>query len=159
MLEDFLAHKIPIVLSTALYRKDILEKVLMKYPEWVENEEFGCEDLPVTSALLDNGDCVVSSKSTLDYTVGNPESVTAPGGNMKTFNFHYRSLKATLRLADHYSIDRMQLQAFIKEQIRYLLSIAWHLHKRELTGKVKELVKEYNLNCDLKSRFFMTIFS
>lgn len=159
MLESFLAHQLPIVLSTALYRRRHLAKELEKNPEWIENEEFGCEDLPVCAALLNSGLGASSTKRTFEYTIGNPDSITATGGDKRTFEFHLRALKATVRLANHYNVTIERIEPHVRTQIRYLLSIARDLHDRELVRRVRELVKEYKLPHDWKCKVYMAIYS
>lgn len=157
MLESFLAHQLPIVLSTALYRRSLLVQALEEAPEMVENEEMGCEDLPVCAALLSRGLGASSTRRTLDYTVGNPASITAASDLRRRFDFHLCALRGTVLLARYYDVAMERLAPHVREQVRYLLSLAWKLHDRELGDKVRELVNTFHLPCDWKSRVLMAV--
>lgn len=158
VLERFITHRLPIVLSTALYRRKLLAEALEATPGMIENEAFGCEDLPVCAALLNSGSAACSPTVMLDYNVGNPDSITAATNRHRAFEFHFRALDCRLRLAQFYGVELKGMEPYLREQVRYMLSLAWQLRDRSLARRVANLVREHRLPHDLKSRLLMLLY-
>lgn len=125
LIEPLLAHNTPIALhlSTAMYRRSTLWEALRKNPDVVFDPAFGCEDLPLTAALLSCGKVAYIPGEVLAYTVGHP-SVSNPENVAKSLVYFKATVKCTALLARHYSVKSAGLDRYFTEKKRHMAKLA-----------------------------------
>lgn len=125
LLEPLLAHRSPIALhlSTAMYRRSTLLEALRQNPDIVFDPEFGCEDLPLTAALLARGKVAYIPGEVLAYTVGHP-SVSNPQNMTKSLHYFKATVKCTFALARFYGIKSKALDRYFAEKKLYMAKLA-----------------------------------
>ncbi len=144
VLNRLFAHEHPVAvhLSTALYRRSIVEEALASTPSLVHNPSYGCEDFPVMAALLSHGKAAYLHRPVLVYRVGGA-SVSNPAKLHRYFTFYEQTAQCTSELAIHYGIDKTVIAGFGRERIKLLMSVACRLHDRELFERVEALCSLY----------------
>lgn len=125
LIEPLLAHYTPITLhlSTAMYRRSTLLEAMRKNPDVVFDPAFGCEDMPLTAALLSCGKVAYIPGEVLAYTVGHT-SVSNPANAAKSLMYFKATVKCTAILAKHYGIRSAGLDSYFAEKKRYMAKLA-----------------------------------
>lgn len=135
----------PLHLSTALYRKEVIDSMLARRPEMVENPRFGCEDLPVMVALLASGKCLYIPEVSLMYTCGD-DTITHDRSADRTARFALDTIDCSYTLADYYGIPRRLLRRDMLRQMNYAMSIARHASDPSLMKRARTMARHYGLH-------------
>lgn len=146
LLTALLLHRKPVAvhLSAALYRADTLRKAMKDYPSMVRNRSMGCEDMPLTAALLAAGDVGYLDTPTLAYTVGGP-SITSESDFARQARFQIDTTVATIRLARHYGVPVCLLRKALAEKLRHAMALTFRLHDRRLRALIIKRERQYGL--------------
>lgn len=146
LLTALLQHRkpVPIHLSAALYRADIVRKAMNDYPSMVRNRSMGCEDMPLTAALLAAGDVGYLDTPTLAYTIGGP-SITSQNDFSRQARFQIDTTVATIRLARHYGVPICLLRKAMAEKLRYAMALTFHSHDRRMRALIIKRERQYGL--------------
>lgn len=125
LIEPLLAHNSPLTvhLSTAMYRRSTLMEALHDRPAVVFDRSFGCEDLPLTAALLARGNAAYIPGDVLAYTVGR-QSVSNPASAAKSLSYFKATVRCTAILADYYGIKSPDLDRYFAEKKAYMAKLA-----------------------------------
>lgn len=144
---------IPLIhLSTALYRKDIIEEAMTADRNMVENEAWGCEDLPVVAALLASGRGVRwIPEPTLVYTSGNP-SISSPEKAADQARFYLAVSRMTEALARHYGVERAEIGDALSSKLHYAVSRAIDAGDRELLKTIRTFISDKKIRRPLGDR-------
>lgn len=143
LLTALLQHRTPAAmhLSTAMYRADVIRRMMARDRDMVWNREMGCEDYPVMAALLAHGRVGYMDVPVLAYTVGG-DTVSSPCDMRRAAEFHVRTAVATVRLARYYGVPLCYLRESLGEKMRYALSQAYHIEDKALSAEIRRAQKD-----------------
>lgn len=144
---------IPLIhLSTALYRKAIVEEALAADRRLVENESWGCEDLPVVAALLASGRGVRwIPDPTLVYTWGS-SSISSPEKAADQARFYLAVSVMTEALARHYGVGRREIGEALASKLHYAVSRVIESGDRELLSAIRTFISDKKIRRPLGDR-------
>lgn len=142
---------VAVMLSTVLFKADVLRKALAENPDLVHNADFGCEDLPVLCALVAAGPIERLAMQTHKYYRGN-DTVSNSADLQKRLDFHLATLKCICELADHYDIDLTELSNRIDNKVKYIYSLVFKSGMAENRKRAKQLVEDYKITLPLSAR-------
>lgn len=109
----------PIIhLSTALYRRSVLEEALRSRRDMVDNPEFGCEDLPVEMALLNRGGLMWLPERTLAYRV-NGVGITSEQSKHRLSALYQKFITMTVVLARYYGVRQRDISIKVRNMAKY----------------------------------------
>lgn len=146
MLGHLLAHtdSPAIHLSTALYRRRVIADALAETPRLVRNRAFGCEDLPLTAALLARGRVACESRRVMAYSVGH-SSVSNPARRLRALRFYTATLRCTAALAEAYGVAPPVLRTYYRAKLRFVARLALRAATRADIGRLHALIHRYRL--------------
>lgn len=136
-------------LSTALYRKSIVDDAIRTRREIVDNPEFGSEDLPVIMALLASGRAAKIGGLTLAYQQS-VDSVSSPSDVAKRAVYYYRSAYMVATLADYYGVSRKDVMNALRNKIEYAFVWAYESRRMDLCRRIEKLRRELRIGVGLK---------
>ncbi len=156
ILEATLNHTnaLPYILSTGIYRRAAIEKIMRIDPLMVCNPEFGIEDVPVIAAAASEGDIIHIPSVTLDY-YQRDESVSMSRNLEKLIRFYCRSLHCSHVLADFYGIAEKRLTDVHRSKSDFLVSASFNSGSKEMRQLVTNSLKEWQLSLSPKARLHL----
>lgn len=148
---------LPYILSTAIYRKEVIDNALMENREMVCNKDFGIEDVPVIAALAAAGDAVRYDHPTLVYSQSD-ESVSNSLSPSRQARFYSRVLECTRRLAEYYKISEDAMKANFRSKAKYIAAMAFDSGDPEVMSLVSETLSRWNLPLPITARLHLAAF-
>lgn len=144
-------------LSTALYRRSIVDEALLTAPEMIHDSAMGCEDLPIKAALMSHGDVDWLSVETLCYRIGHA-SVSSPENAEAVVKFQLMTANAVARLADYYDVPLTAVNNNLKDKVKYAMSVAFAARDYNGVNEAENLRRQLSLKLGFKHRV-MAIYS
>ena len=109
---------LPIHLSTALYRADLVRPHISG--PTIFNPAFGCEDIPLLCFLLDKGPVAYINIPSLLYTVGSGTSITSTTSRLRSARFTLATIRMTIALARRYSVTPLSTLPYLRRRTLHL---------------------------------------
>lgn len=156
---DFLcaSGELPMQLSASLYRADVVRRELQRPGQTVCRPDFGCEDLPVSLALLRGGRIRRLPGATLVYTVAEG-SVSRPRSARSAWNYYRRVLHARLTLASFYGICLSAIAPAMRRRLDHLATLAFRIGDPALAADLVGLAaSDVSLRPGARGRLLMAI--
>lgn len=147
-------NALPYILSTGIYRRVSVEKIIRSEPLMVCNPEFGIEDIPVIAAAASEGDIVHIPVVTLDYYQSD-ETVSTSHNIEKMIRFYCRSLHCSHALGEFYGVGEERLADVHRTKSEFLVSCAFNSGSEEMHRLVVNTLKEWQLPLTLKTRLHL----
>lgn len=138
-------------LSTALYRKAVLQEAMHHDPQLFRSPIFPCEDVQVVFALARKGIVAYLPCSTLAYTVGNT-SISTPATAEKYYLFLAGTLHLAVYLCQAYGVGTNKGSAFYRSRLRAVCRQAFRSHSEALAQRVFSLVQTLPFGVPFRSR-------
>lgn len=139
----------PMVLSTALYRRQI---IMAAYEaDKAAFREAEAEDLSIMATLCREGKIGYLPHPTLDYSVGGADTVSNPARIERAARFYAGSLEQTLFIARKAAIPLAEFAPTLAPYYRYALSLACKSRNRELIRRVEAARRAARLPHTFKS--------
>lgn len=148
----------PIVLSTAMYRKDLFISIYDKYTDFFTNPEYLMEDLQLTTLLSTKGKIVYMNFVSLYYRIST-SSISGTKDHGKLFDFYFSSVLLTFRLEKILGIPHKKLLPFYRKFCHFLLMQAFYTGDSFRKDKISEAFRNWNVPKPLKSQFILCISS
>lgn len=149
-------NALPYILSSALYRKSVLNDALRDAPEAVRCPESGIEDVPVIAALAARGDAAHLPIVGYRYFI-TPRSLSNADSPERLYRIYAPAFSLTLKLARHYGIDPRRLQQHFKETTLYLASLCRRTQSGKLAADFRSRVAEWPMRLGLKARIHLLL--
>lgn len=138
-------------LCSALYRKDLIDKMIAEHPEIMTDPTFPAEDLQIELACAAAGKIVVLPEITLHYSVGH-ESVSHRKRFYDMYRYMSRNVAYSMKLMRFFmpepsASEKIALRNFFKEKGDYLAAMAFKsgyafdFSKKRVTAPFKEPTK------------------
>ncbi|MDE6485770.1 MAG: glycosyltransferase [Duncaniella sp.] len=150
-------NALPYVLSSAVYRRDAVMKILRERSDIVRNRQFGIEDVPVIAALASQGAALHYPVPTLVYEQ-RQESVSNSASPAKMVNFYARSLECTRQLAEYYKVPQQTLKENFDAKSRYIAGMAFNSGNEAAMTLVSDTLGRWNLRLPFSVRLHMLAF-
>ena len=131
-----------IVLSAALYRKDLLDRYFTEGPERFLDGRYPAEDISVTAALLMQGPVCFLPEINLAYRL-QAESVNHSADPLKYLRFCRRTFVQTLEWAEYLNIEAEDLQPWLSEKIRWYVDLAFRSGSLEEAERLRRACRRY----------------
>lgn len=144
-------HTLPYILSSAVYRRDAVMKVMSQAPEMLRNKDFGIEDVPVMAALASQGAALHYPSPTLVYEQ-REESISNSSSLKKLASFYARSLNCTRILAGYYNIPQKSVKDCFNSKSRFITGTALSSGDAETMKLVSETLSGWSLPLPLPAR-------
>ena len=156
LMEPLLAHRRPLTLhlSTAVYRAATAADAIAANRKIVINQDFECEDLSLTAALLSRGKVAYMPQEVLAYRVGEP-TVSNPRSIARALGFYSATVSCTAELATHYGISSKSLDRYFRSRFIFLSKLSRHLHTPGSIQVVEETVKATGRPMPLLARILL----
>ncbi len=145
---------LPFVLSSALYRKAALTRMMDRRPELVRIPEMGVEDVPVIAALGYTGAVRYLPIVGYRYYIDG-ESVSNNLSHEKEYRFYRRVLLGVAKIADGYGIPLRLLKGHYDMKLSHIAAQARHIGRKDLIAEVKETAKALGTKLPLRARIHL----
>ncbi len=151
-------HTLPYILSSAVYRRDAVMKVMSEAPEMLRNKDFGIEDVPVMAALASQGAALHYPSPTLVYEQ-REESVSNSSSLKKLIRFYCRSLDCARVLGEYYHVPQEAMKDNFNSKSRYLTGMAYNTGDRAMMELVSVTLSRWSLPLPFLVRIQLLTFS
>lgn len=142
-----------VVLSAAIFRRDVFLKAYREDTSLFRNKEYRCEDVPVTAAMMNAGMIAFLPGSVMNYSVGH-SSVSSNENYAKTFDFYFGVLKLKLRLIAKYGLEGVLDEPSFIHGVHYLVAQAFLSESKERMDAILGLVKANGLKLTAKGKIY-----
>lgn len=136
-------------LSTALYRRSVIDEALSVRRSMVDNPEFGSEDMPVILALLAAGKVVKTLGNTLAYCLSS-DSVSSPADDSRRAVYFLKSACMVARLADYYGVSRRNIRDVLRDKIEYAFVCAYQSRRLDLCRQIDAERRQLHVRTGVK---------
>lgn len=127
-------------LSTALYRKDIFDRIDTEAPQLFRDPLNRCEDLPIEVVMAASGCIAYIPDITLNYCSGHT-SVSNPADPGRIFDQYWANLYQTHALAEHFHIVERELTDYYTTTLLYLAAQTWRSHDRSRRARFEWMLR------------------
>lgn len=142
-------------LCTAMYRRDAINTLLLRYPHLFREKYLTCEDLQINVMMSHIGKIAYIPDIVLHYTIGAP-SVSSDENPIKTIRFYSGVITLTSRLAETIGIDKSKLKDYHTDVMQFIIMQYFVNHNIEGKRLIDALLKQEKINLSLKNR--LTLF-
>lgn len=149
-------NSLPYMLSTAVYRKKDLEDVMKDAYEMICNKAFGCEDVPIISALASKGDAAFNPAVTLKYNIVG-DSISNNSDRLKSARFYLKSLRMSRILGKFYKIPESDMKDTFRTKSLYLASAAFDINDKTLAREIEQEIYSWSLSPSIKVRLYINL--
>ncbi|MCH5229373.1 MAG: glycosyltransferase [Muribaculaceae bacterium] len=147
-------HPVPVHLCTALYRKNVFEKIYKENTDFFRNREWLMEDFQLVVLMSHEGRFQYLDIPSLGYSVNN-KSITGNPDFRKRFDLYYSSLKLTYDLAQRLGISHEKLEDTYRGLLHYITMQAFHGFDKSRMQEVRKLIKERNIKPRIKTAIIL----
>lgn len=137
------------LLSAMMFRRDALMAVYDMQPAMVRNGSWGCEDVPVVSALASQGAIGYLPLDAVAYEISG-DSVSNSADPSREFDFYFRAAKCVATLVRHYGVDARRVAPGLDLRLKYLASLAWQLRDARRMAQLEGLMAQWPVKIPLK---------
>lgn len=147
---------LPYVLSSALYRRAPVVRLLEENPDVIRCHDGGVEDVPVIAALAAAGDVMYLPLKGYRYYVDGESA-----SNNHPFDREYMMTAdvtgMTLRLADHYGVSRKEMKRFLGAKLPYMAAQVRHADDPALADDLKRRLREWHVGMPIRGLLHLWI--
>lgn len=144
-------NALPFVLSSALYRKAPILRMMKAHPDIIRNKDGGVEDVPLIAAIGASGDVVHLPVKGYRYYIDG-ESVSNNLSYEKEYRFQSRVASLVRRLGVHYGFSPHDQQEYFKTKFPYLAAQARRSGDMSLAEDLGRRLHEWGLPMPLRGR-------
>lgn len=158
MLEAIITQtRTPVVhLCTAVYRTAIVIKALKEDPSLLRNDDFGCEDVPITFLMAHQGDIAYLPDVTLHYSQGH-DSISCSANDTKQFRFAKRVTYLSYCLAERYQIRSAKTQHYFQLRLFELGMHAFRAHDKSLLQETLRCKEQWHITDSMKTDMLFAV--
>lgn len=149
---------LPYVLSSALYRKAPVMRILREKPDILRCHDGGVEDVPLIAALAAAGDLLYLPLKGYRYYVDG-ESASNNLSFEKEYTFTANVTGMTLRLARYYGIGRKDMRRFLAAKIPYMAAQARHAKRQDLGRDMRRRSREWGVRLPARALVHLWLLS
>lgn len=159
VLRELLTYtkRLPFILSSSLYRKSGVLKLLSTNPEVVRYREGGIEDIPIIAALGATGDILHIPMIGYRYYIDG-ESASNNLTHDKEYEFHARVTSLMRKLGDYYGLTPRDQYGYFREKFIYLATQIRHSGNPALIDDLRRRLKEWDLRLPLRGEIHLLLF-
>ncbi len=150
------ADTIPFVLSSALYRKAPVERLLKREPEVIRCKDGGVEDVPLIAALGAAGDIVSLPVVGYRYFIDG-ESISNNLSAEKEYRFVAGVVRVTGRLGKYYQLSPSDQTRTVKKKFPYMASQIRHSGNYALLEDLAAIIKEWDVKMPLRGKLHIAL--
>lgn len=139
-------------LCTALYRKEIIDRLNSEAPQLFSNPELRCEDPQIILGMAAEGAIALLPRISLHYSVGH-DSISNPAGFARKFDYSLAAFDQTLELQQYFDISDPAVSDANNRRASYLISLAFRSGSTESYRKLVDFFKRHKFSKSRKDRF------
>ena len=158
MLETIITQtRTPVVhLCTAVYRTAIVRQALKENPSLLRNTEFGCEDVPITFLMAQQGDIAYLPDVTLHYSQGH-DSLSFSADEAKQFRFAKRVTYLSHCLAEKYQIRSSKTEHYFQLRLFELGMHAFRAYDKSLYQETLQCQEAWHIPDNTKTSILFAV--
>ena len=145
-----------VVLSAAMYRRQLLVEAMKEYPYLFDNERNTCEDLPVIAAMAARGPVAFLPVASMLYSVGGP-TISSMEDFGKTARFCLGTTRQRLDIARAFGVEGKLIAPYMAELTQYLMANTFYSGDADLRRRLLDFLKEYGLKLSAKGRLLKAL--
>ncbi len=139
-------------LSAMLFRRKPIADILVHEPDHIMRTEWGCEDLPIITALSGIGDIGYLPLTASRYNVGDSTTNSRDAG--RTFDFYVKAANCIADLCNIYSIEPERYSHALSRRLDYLSSLALEAGGRNRSKQLSALYRRLPGIPSMKARIY-----
>lgn len=140
-----------IFISAMTFRRKPLVEAYSRNPNNLRRREWGCEDTPVACALAAAGAYgYLPLTASVYYHVDG--SVSRRKNLWEEFDFTLGMVSCDLDLCSIYGVEQQEIASKLIPLVRYVVGLAFKLHKKESTARLMQFMEDFKLRLPLVSR-------
>lgn len=161
ILDDLLSHRKDryfVHLSSAMFRRDAVVKLVERYPDLFNDASLPCEDFQLTSMLAAEGKFVYLPECLLHYRVGQV-SLSSTEDSLKTVSFVCRVIKLTRAVNRHLGRSADTIRDYCRFNLQYALMQAFINEDEAARDYAEDFIKETGMlsTVSIKSRITLLL--
>jgi len=151
-----LNHSETIHLCTALYRKDLLQRLIDRDPDIFINPDYTCEDQQILLGMASQGKVVILPEVTLHYSVDH-DSISHPRSAERRFDYSYGAVSQSLVLQRHFGVSDADMHDSYAAVTAHLAAMALRTGDRGRRDRLRRLIREHRLPQSGKCRLYIAL--
>lgn len=163
LLPDIISGSRTLHLCSALYRKDLIANAVAKNPDIYTDPLYSCEDQQILLTMARDGAVAILPQVTLHYSVGH-DSISHPDDAPPKFDYSYRALRQSLRLANHFDVKGKEVEKMKCRVVNHLAAMALRSGPQNLPDpnmgrlqRLRRFIRRCSLPVPCKARCYLAI--
>ena len=146
LLEDIVTQtQRPIIhLCTSLYRRDVFLQAYQKDKDLFRNKDFGCEDVPISFIMAQNGHIAYLPDITLNYSMGKT-TISNTMNEERQYHFVKQVTNLSYYICTRYQMESQRIDDYFKQRIFGLSMHAFRCHSKTMRDEVRKLKSEWHV--------------